>query len=113
MKTKKILRKLIFSLVLALSLGLGTAAVGSFADTGTWTDNNNVKYNYDTGTKKASVAKQVINLDLTNAPNGNITIRDNININGTTYAVKSIDNEAFMRCRQLTGITIPEGVESI
>ena len=72
MKSKKTLKKLIFSLALATGLALGTAAVCSFADTITI---GNVKYNYDTRTKNATVSRYQ-NTSLS----GEITIPNTITI---------------------------------
>ena len=44
---------------------------------------------------------------------GDVTIPSTLTINGTKYAVKGIDNNAFNNCTKLTSATIPNSVESI
>lgn len=44
---------------------------------------------------------------------GDIDIPTSVKNNGITYSVKEIENAAFMLCRKLTGVTIPNGVTSI
>ena len=44
---------------------------------------------------------------------GNVVIPKSVNYNGNTYPVTSIGNGAFMGCRGLTSITIPNSVTSI
>ena len=44
---------------------------------------------------------------------GAVTIPSTVNYDGAAYSVTSIGDEAFMLCRSLTSINIPEGVTSI
>ena len=44
---------------------------------------------------------------------GHITIPSTVNYNNKSYAVTSIGDSAFFRCKSLTSIAIPEGVTSI
>ena len=102
MKSKMSFKKFIFSLVLAVGLVLGIAAVCSFADT--YTDNQGVIYEYSN-----QIASVVGNTNVS----GDITIPSTITINGEDYDVTTIGKSAFENCTSLTKITIPNSVTSI
>ena len=101
MKSKKIFKKLIFSLALAVGLARATAAVGSFAETV-----DGIKYNLDNTNHTASVTTHT-NSELPS--NYNMTIPSTINVDGTIYAVTTIENNAFKSCTRLKTVTILEG----
>ena len=128
MKHKSMLRKLIFSLVLALGLGLGTAAVCSFA--ADYTDTQGIENNLNNGDNLANLGAAPpvhvggINYTLNNtnhtasvaknqSVSGDIIIPSTILYNDTTYNVTSIEKNAFQDCAGLTSVTIPNSVTTI
>ena len=44
---------------------------------------------------------------------GSVTIPESFTYDGVTYSVKSIDNNAFQYCSQLTSVTIPSSITNI
>ena len=51
--------------------------------------------------------------DCSDNMSGDVVIPSSVTNNGTTYSVTSIGNSAFMCCRSLTSVTIPNSVTSI
>lgn len=70
-----------------------------------------VYYTVVAGTSTVKVVSP--NWDVYTQPTGLLELPTTVEHDGTTYAVKSIDAEAFAYCTELTGIVIPEGVTSI
>lgn len=78
---------------------------GAWADV--WQDPaTKVKYEYSVGESEASVIQS---LDV----KGAVSILSQFSVNGQQYKVTSIGRQAFYTCRDLTSITIPEGVTTI
>jgi hypothetical protein len=67
---------------------------------------NNVVYNINSGTNTAYVSSSPF-------ATGSITIESSVQIDGTTYSVTSIGNDAFINCSGLISVTIPVGVTTI
>ena len=95
MKTKQLL-------LILLSTLLPLAAWANI-----WQDpETKVKYEYTMGKIEASVAQS-------NSVSGDIAILSQFTVDGNTYNVTSIGNEAFRGCSGLTSVTIPNAVTSI
>ena len=67
-----------------------------------------LKYSYGTGGTSASVVQD----DSYNAFT-EVTIPATVSIDGKTYNVTAVGNEAFYGCWNLSSLTLPEGLESI
>ena len=67
---------------------------------------NGIYYNFS-GTKATVTSSN------SSAYSGNVVIPETVSYNGTTYSVTSIGSYAFLYCRELTSVTIPNSVTSI
>ncbi len=104
MKTKRLLSVLVFAALLPLT---------ALADV--WQDpETKVNYEYTVGQSTASVkaGSWATNAGSPDAT-GNIAILPKITVDGNEYNVTIIGKYAFYECRNLTSVTIPEGVTSI
>ena len=71
-------------------------------------------YDFNSSTKTATVTYRGNAHDsYSNEYSGSVVIPSSVTYNGTTYSVTSIGDFAFMNCRSITSITIPNGVISI
>ena len=76
-----------------------------------WTDNESgLRFSYIEGSGKATVIADESGayLNMTS-----VTIPASVTIEGNTYAVKAIGDDAFINCLRITSVTMPEGIESI
>ena len=66
-----------------------------------------ITYNIEKGTKTASVIAGELKYS------GSVVIPSNFKSNSTIYKVKSVEEQAFYGCTQLTNVVIPNSVTSI
>ena len=106
MKSKKMLRKLIFSLALGIGLALGTAAVCSFADKATVGD---IEYTYTVSNNNATITA------VDHKPSGNYTIPSELGgktvtaiADSQTYSSGGVFYEST-----ITSLRIPDSVTEI
>lgn len=75
---------------------------------------NGIYYNFDTGTKQATVtSKSADYLQNQDAYAGSVIIPENVTYNGVIYSVMAIGDYAFVYCTGMTEVTIPNSVTSI
>ena len=102
-----IMRKKLFTLLLALVASVGTMFASDTEVDGIW-------YDFDSSTQTASVTYRGPSATAySNEYSGSVTIPASVTYNGTTYSVTSIEWGAFADCSGLTSITIPNSVTSI
>ena len=110
-------RKGVFALLLALSLGMGTAYAYDFSKT--CSTGQTLYYNITDATNHyVEITYPTNNYDDPwgeyTKPSGNITLPSSVTYNGVTYYVKRIGNHAFEQCDNLSGsLTIPSSVTEI
>ena len=106
-------RKGVFALLLALSLGMGTAYAYTFSAV---CSGKTLYFNVTDATNHY-VEITCPGADSWNGftqPTGNITLPSSVTHNGVTYTVTKIGNYAFHSCNGLTGsLTIPNSVTTI
>ena len=102
-----IMRKKLFTLLLALVASVGTMFASDTEVDGIW-------YDFDSSTQTASVTYRGPSATAySNEYSGSVTIPASVTYNGTTYSVTSIEWGAFRYCSGLTSITIPNSITSI
>ena len=101
MKTK------LFSLLLALTMGVGTIAASDIKIGDIW-------YNLDEATETAEVTfKGDGYSERDNRYTGAVRIPAQVKYNGETYDVTSIGKNAFAGCKNLTSVTLPNTITTI
>ncbi|MEE1253693.1 MAG: leucine-rich repeat domain-containing protein, partial [Paludibacteraceae bacterium] len=95
------------TLILVLTVGIGTLSASNTSVGGIW-------YDFNSSTKTATVTYRgsVVGSYL-NAYSGSVVIPSSVTYNGTTYSVVSIGEDAFVACKSLSSVTIPNCVTSI
>ena len=110
-------QKGVFTLLLALCLGMGTAYAYSFSKT--CSTGQTLYYNIINFTQHYVEITYPANNNADpwggyTKPSGNITLPSSVTYNGVTYYVKRIGDHAFDQCYNLSGsLTIPSSVTSI
>ena len=101
------MKQKLFTLLLAVAASVGTM----FAE---GTKIGNLYYNLNSTNKTAEVTYELLQYDGNNYKGlTTANIPASVTYNGTTYSVTSIGDYAFMFCRGLTSVTIPNSVTSI
>ncbi len=89
--------KKLFTLLLAIAASIGTMFAVTI---------DGLNYNLNDELQTAEVAGN-------SSASGDIIIPSSVTYNSKTYSVTSIGNQAFLSCRSLTSVTIPNSVTSI
>ena len=100
MKTK------LFSLLLALTMGVGTIAASDIKINDIW-------YDLDEVSQTAVVTYKGDAPDWDNRYTGRVVIPAKVKYNNVTYDVIAVGNYAFRQCRQLSEVVLPNSITSI
>ena len=85
------------------------------AGAATWTDDNGINWTFDAkngGLSGGTIATNIRPTDKTTI-SGTVAIPETVYIGETALTVVSIASQAFKSCENLTGITLPSGLETI
>ena len=97
------MKKKIFTLLLAIVVGIGSMFASKIQVDGIW---------YEFYSNTATVTYESYSF-YSHKYSGNVVIPESVTYNGITYSVTCIGNRAFYECSGLTSVTIPNSVKNI